>query len=127
MPITRSPLAPTDLTRYRATAHAREAERQAALSAHRARALATAHEAASELRRSFVARRVVLFGSLARGGPVSWHSDVDLAAWDVPADRYFVAVGRLQAVDSAISVDLVRAEDAPPALLAVIDAEGIEL
>ncbi len=127
MPPTLTPPPPADLARYLATARAREAERQAALEAHRARALDVARQSALVLKTAFGARRVVLFGSLARGGKVSWRSDVDLAVWDVPADRHFVAVGRLQAIDPTVAVDVVRVEDAPPALRAVIDAEGVEL
>lgn len=126
MPSARTFPPPADLSRYLATARAREAERQSALEAHRARALDVAHRAAHVLRASFGARRVVLFGSIARGGNVSWRSDVDLAVWGVPADRYFVAVGRLQAIDPAVEVDVVRVEDAPPALRSVIEAEGVE-
>jgi len=127
MPATTTPPAPADLARYRDTAQAREAARQADLAAYRARALKAAQGAASVLKASFGAQRVVLFGSLARGGPVSWRTDADLAAWGVPADRYFAAVGRLQAIDPAVAVDLVRAEDAPPALVSVIEKEGVDL
>lgn len=120
-------LSPADLARYTAGARARDAERQAALERHRARALAVAHEEAEVLRASFGARRVVLFGSLARGGAVSWRSDVDLAVWGLPAAVYYAAVGRLQALDPAVAVDVVRCEDAPPSLRAVFDADGVEL
>lgn len=126
-PSSPSRLSPADLARYTAGARAREAERQAALERHRARALAVAHAAAEVLRASFGARRVVLFGSLARGGAVSWRSDVDLAVWGLPAADYFTAVGRLQALDPAVAVDVVRSEDAPTSLKAVIAADGIEL
>jgi len=122
-----SALSPADLARYGAGARRREAERLAALERHRARALAVARQAANMLRTSFGARRVVLFGSLARGGAVSWRSDVDLAVWDLPAADYFTAVGRMQALDPAVSVDAVRIEDAPASLRAVIDADGVEL
>lgn len=127
MPATRTSPPPADLARYLATARAREAERRSAHEAHRARALDVARQAAHVLRASFGARRVVLFGSLARGGNVSWRSDVDLAVWGMPADRYFVAVGRLQAIDPAVEVDVVRGEDAPPAPRSVIEADGVEL
>ncbi|HEY66354.1 MAG TPA: nucleotidyltransferase domain-containing protein, partial [Caldilineae bacterium] len=43
--------------------------------------MAIARKAAEMLREEFGAIRVVLFGSLARGGPFDMHSDVDLAAW----------------------------------------------
>jgi predicted nucleotidyltransferase len=116
-----------DLARYRATAQQREAARQAALEAHRARALAVARSAAHLLRQDFDATTVRLFGSLARGGPVSLHSDVDLAVRDLAPDRFLVAVGRLQALDAAIAVDLVRLEEAPLPLRAVIEREGVDL
>lgn len=114
-----------DMARYRATALTREAARQDALAARRARALAVARQAADMLRAEFGATEVVLFGSLARAGPVSWHTDVDLAATGVPPECFFAAVGRLQALDPAVAVDLVRIEEAPASLLAVIREEGV--
>lgn len=119
-----STLPAADLARYQATARARAAARQAELAEHHACALGVARAAADILRREFGATAVTLFGSLARGGPVSWRTDVDLAASGVRADRYFAAVGRLQAIDPGVSVDLVRIEEASGALMAVIDAEG---
>jgi uncharacterized protein len=123
-----SPAVPAvDLARYQAAARTREAARQTALAARRERALAVARAAADMLRADFGATTVVLFGSLARGGPVSWRTDVDLAASGVPAERYFAAVGGLQTLDPAVSVDLVRIEEAPPALRSAIDEDGVRI
>ncbi len=36
-------------------------------------------------------------------------------------------MGRLQAIDPTVPVDLVRIEEAPEMLMAVIDAEGVPL
>ena len=122
-----SAISSADLARYRATAQQRETTRQANLEAHRERALAVARYAADVLRQEFSAGTVLLFGSLARGGPVSLRSDVDLAVSDLASDRFFVAVGRLQSMDAAISVDLVRLEEAPLSLRAAIEREGVAL
>ncbi len=122
-----SAISSADLVRYRATAQQRETTRQANLEAHRERALAVARYAADLLRQEFSAGTVLLFGSLARGGPTSLRSDVDLAVSDLASDRFFVAVGRLQALDAAISVDLVRLEEAPLPLRAAIEREGVAL
>jgi predicted nucleotidyltransferase len=103
---------------------AREAARQADLEGHRQRALGVARAAAAMLRADFGATDVVLFGSLARGGRVSWRSDADVAAWGIAYEDYLRAVGRLQGLDPAVSVDLVRMEEAPERLKAVIEAEG---
>ncbi|MBK8539344.1 MAG: nucleotidyltransferase domain-containing protein [Ardenticatenia bacterium] len=122
-----SAISSADLARYRATAQQRETTRQANLEAHRERALAVARYAADVLRQEFSAGTVLLFGSLARGGPVILRSDVDLAVSDLASDRFFVAVGRLQSLDAAISVDLVRLEEAPLSLRAAIEREGVAL
>lgn len=122
-----STLSAADLARFQAAARARAARRQAELAAYRERALGVARAAADLLRADFGATAVTLFGSLARGGPVSWRMDVDLAASGIRADRYFTAVGRLQAIDPTVPVDLVRIEEAPEMLMAVIDAEGVPL
>lgn len=116
-----------DVTRYRATARAREARRQFELAAHRERAWLVARAAAEVLRRSFGATRIVLFGSLAGDGAISLHSDVDLAVDGISPDGYFTAVGRLQGLDAGVGVDLVRFEDAPAALVAAIESAGVAL
>lgn len=60
---------------------ARRLREQQELARRRERALALARQAAAVLREDFRAERVVLFGSLARGGIFDTHSDVDLAVW----------------------------------------------
>ena len=45
----------------------------------------------------------------------------------MPAERYFAAVGRLQALDPAVSIDLVRIEEAPTALRSAIDEDGVRV
>ncbi len=118
---------PEKMAKYRETARRRREERRREMERRRARALTLAHRAADLLRAQFGATRVVLFGSLARGGPFDEHSDIDLAAWGIDARQYLRAVARLLDLDPDISVDLVRAEEARPSLLESIEQEGIEL
>lgn len=71
------------------------------------------------------ARRVVLFGSLARGA-MTEHSDVDLAVEGLRSSAYFTAIADLTGLlDSP--VDLVELETAPASLHARLALEGIEL
>jgi len=58
------------------------------------------------LKESFGARKVVVFGSLAHR---SWftHSDVDLAAWGIPDDRFYAAVGAVTGLSKEFKVALV--------------------
>lgn len=87
-------------------------EREAAEA--RAQALRASVPALAAALRALGGRRVVLFGSLATG-PVHARSDIDLAVEGLPADRYWEALAQLGALAPA-PVDLVRLEDASPAL-----------
>ncbi len=74
------------------------------------------------LTQRYGARRVTLFGSLARGDATA-RSDVDLACEGIEPSRYFDALADLMTLFSA-PVDLVRLEEAPESLLQRIAAEG---
>lgn len=66
----------------------------------RARALELARRAARLLRERFGVEQVVAFGSLVHIEWFSRWSDIDLAAWNIPADQFFRAVA---AVTSALT------------------------
>ncbi len=73
----------------------------------------------------FGARRVVLFGSFARGDTTE-RSDVDFAVEGLEHLGYFPAIAALTGLlDSP--VDLVELERAGSSLLARIELEGVEL
>jgi predicted nucleotidyltransferase len=76
------------------------------------------------LKNQFGASRVVVFGSLINGDGVSETSDVDLAAWGMPGEKYFIAVARLQDLSPEFEVDLVAMEHCKPHLREVIMKEG---
>lgn len=71
------------------------------------------------------ARRVILFGSLARGG-FRVDSDVDLAVEGMPSDNYFHAVGELLR-RCPCPCDLVTLERASPLLTQRIHEDGVVL
>ncbi len=99
-------LDPGKLEVYLEGVRRRRAAREAAQAERRARALALAREDA----RFF-----------------DEHSDLDLAVWDLDERLYFRAQGQVLALDPDISIDLVRYEDASPALREEIDRHGIDI
>lgn len=102
-----------------------EAESKARAKA-RADALRSLLPAAKQLLQSrHGARRVVLFGSLARGDATE-RSDVDLAVEGLEPTAFFPAIADLTGLFDS-PVDLVEIERAPPSLLARLELEGIPL
>lgn len=91
-----------------------------------ARLLAALRDAAAELKARFGATRVLLFGSLARGGWRTSGSAVDLAVAGLTGD-YWEAWGVVEDAVGTRPVDLVEIEAASPSLRAAIEAEGVEL
>ena len=91
------------------------------------RAWKVAQSAARLLREQFGARRVVVFGSLTRREWFTPWSDIDLAAWGIPAQSFYRAVAKVTGLSSEFKIDLVDPESCRPALRRIIDREGIEL
>lgn len=91
------------------------------------RAWEAARAAAVLLRERFGATRVVLFGSLVHPAWFTPWSDIDVAAWGVPADQFFRAVGALSGLSGEFKIDLIDPQICRPALREEIDREGREL
>src|SRR5215217_2512039 len=72
------------------------------------------------------ARKVWLFGSLARGRRPTVHSDFDFAVEGLPGDRFFGSVGHLLQILPR-PVDIVEIEDCPALLREQILEHGIVL
>jgi uncharacterized protein len=72
------------------------------------------------------ARKVWLFGSLAKGRRPTVHSDFDFAVEGLPGDRFFGSVGHLLQILPR-PVDLVEVETCPPLLREQIVEHGIVL
>jgi predicted nucleotidyltransferase len=118
---------PEELAAYLATARRRRERQQRERACRRACAWDVARQAATVLQGQAAVTRVLLFGSLARHDRFDVRSDVDLAVWGLDEQLYYRLVARLLELDPAIDIDLVRAEDAPPALLKAIEQAGIAL
>lgn len=120
-------LAPMSVSIERAAAHWRQAHAaRAARAATRATSLRTLLPIVRHLlTERYGARRVVLFGSFARGDQNEL-SDVDLAVEGLAPLGYFPALADLMGLlDSP--VDLVEFERASPSMLARVQSEGVEL
>lgn len=89
-------------------------------------AYSEAKKIAEELVKRFGAKKVVLFGSLARGD-FNRLSDIDLAVWGIPAAKFFKAVSFACGISDVWKVDLVDAQDCTSTLKEIILKEGTEL
>ena len=79
------------------------------------------------LREKFGATRVVAFGSLTDRAWFGPWSDIDVAAWGIPAERFYGAVAAATGLSSVFEVDLVDPEGSRPAVRRVIEREGLDL
>jgi predicted nucleotidyltransferase len=91
------------------------------------RAKRHARRAAEILKREFGATRVVLFGSLAHRLWFTQWSDIDLAAWGIPPDKFYRAAGTIAELTSDFKIDVVDPETCRAAVLEEIKQDGIDL
>jgi predicted nucleotidyltransferase len=89
-------------------------------------AFSTARTLARVLKKDFAAKKVKIFGSACRG---DFHrrSDIDLAAWGIPASAFYRAVSFVTGYSRKWKIDLIDAEDCKESLKQSLDQEGIEL
>jgi len=97
------------------------------IAGRRERALEISREAARVLRKKYGAKRVVLFGSLARRSLFAPASDIDLYTEGIPGNRFFEAEAEIEKIAKGFRVDLVEKKECTPQLLREIEAEGIDL
>ncbi len=74
------------------------------------RAWQTAHRIATMLYEDFDATQVAVFGSLAEPDAFSKWSDIDIAVWGIPNDKYFRASSVASDISGLFKVDLVDFE-----------------
>ena len=87
----------------------------------------TARRAARLLREEFGATRVVAFGSLIHRDWFTPWSDIDLAAWGIPAEQFYRAVAAVTSISPDFEVNLVDPKDCRPAVRKVFEREGLDL
>lgn len=86
-----------------------------------------AKRAAAILKERYGAKKVVAFGSLVDRSRFTRWSDVDLAAWGIPDDRFYAAVGAVTGLSAEFKVDLVDPAECRDSLRKAIESEGIEI
>lgn len=116
-----------DMVVYRATARRREEQARQEREQRTQRAWILAQRAAALLKGRFGARRVILFGSLARPDFFHRRSDVDLAVEGIKSQDFWRAWSALDALDHDFEIDLVDVGRASPLLRGQIEEKGIEL
>lgn len=116
-------LTPEELQNYRPV---RKPEKPEAIERWK-QARQTAQTAAHLLRERFGARRVVAFGSILRREWFTPWSDIDIAAWGIPPQKFYQAVAAVTGISSEFKIDLVAPEDCRPALSQIIEREGVDL
>ena len=97
------------------------------LEEHRTKALEVAKKASFLLRERYGARKVVVFGSLARTKTFTTWSDVDLAAWGIAPDKFFSAVAAVTGLSPDFKIDLVEPDTCREAIRAAIEKHGVEI
>ena len=75
------------------------------------RAWQTAHKIAAMLYEDFGATKVAIFGSLVDKVRFTKWSDIDIAVWGIPADRYFSALWQAEEISGLFKVNLVDFEN----------------
>jgi len=102
-------------------------QRKVETAKRRRQAWRVARRAAAMLRKEYGASRVVVFGSLATRNWFTPWSDIDLAAWDIPDDRFYSAVAAVITLSPAFKVDVVDPAECLPHLREAIEREGVDL
>jgi predicted nucleotidyltransferase len=120
-------LTPQEMDAYRAAARRRYERERRELAQREEAAWELARRAATILRKQFGATRVMAFGSLVHEGCFTSWSDVDIAAWGIPLEDTFRAIGVVMDMRREIEVNLVDVGACSPSLRATIEREGVEL
>ena len=89
-------------------------------------AYSVAKDIAIKLIRHYGAKKIKLFGSLARGD-LHLGSDIDLAVWGIPASKFYKAVAFATGFSKTWKVDLVDGDDCSAAFSEIIQQEGVDL
>jgi predicted nucleotidyltransferase len=126
--VIRAPKLPVSkLDEYRKTAMRRQKMRISTVKARREKGWKLARKAAKLLRTQFHAERVAVFGSLLHESRFTQWSDVDIAAWGIPSDQTFRAIGAVMDLDSSLEINLVDVNTCSSTFLKVIEQEAVDV
>ncbi len=91
------------------------------------RAWQTAHRVAAMLYGDFGATQVAVFGSLAEKEYFSKWSDIDIAVWGIPAEKYLRAITESENISRLFKVDLVDFENCSGRLRERVSNQAIRI
>ena len=91
------------------------------------RAWQTAHRVAAILYKDFGATQVAVFGSLTEREAFTKWSDIDIAVWGIPSDKYFRAVWETEDISRLFKVDLVDFESCHGLLRERIESQAVRI
>ncbi|MBI5842965.1 MAG: nucleotidyltransferase domain-containing protein [Chloroflexi bacterium] len=120
-------LSPDKLAQYRRTAMRRQKARVSKIKARMDQGWKLARIAAKILREQYHAKRVVVFGSLLHETRFNEWSDIDIAAWGIPSEQTFRAIGTILDLDTSFEINLVDVNTCLPSLLKAIEQEAVDL
>ncbi|KJS19373.1 MAG: DNA polymerase subunit beta [Clostridiaceae bacterium BRH_c20a] len=86
-----------------------------------------AKKSAMVLKESYGAQKVVVFGSLTNRSSFTRWSDIDLAVWGIPDEKFYAAVGAVTGLTREFKIDLVDVIECRVSLRKAIEIEGIEV
>ena len=102
-------LSPEETKQYRAR-HQRSVKTKQLGEPLLQRAWQTAHRVAAMLYENFGATQVTVFGSLAEKESFSRWSDIDIAVWGIPTEKYLRAMSEAENISQLFKVDLIDFE-----------------
>lgn len=122
-------LKPEEWRKYNPAKNAgiRRSGKESELKDYRAEAIKTARQAATLLRQRFGAEKVVVFGSLASKDDFTLWSDIDIAAWGIDSDKFYMAVAVVTGLSSLFKIDLVEPDTCRESIRTAIIEQGIEI
>ena len=91
------------------------------------RAWQTAHRVAAMLYEDFEATQVAVFGSLAERDWFSKWSDIDIAVWGIPPEKYFRAVWEVEDISRLFKLDMVDFESCKGLLRERIESQSVRI
>lgn len=91
------------------------------------RAWQTAHRVAAMLYEDFGVTQVAVFGSLTKPESFSKWSDINIAIWGIPNDKYFRAVWEAEDISRLFEIDLVDFESCHGLLRERIESQTVRI
>lgn len=118
---------PAEWKKYNPAKRVANRHARGTLELRRRMALEVAKNAASILKRSFGAEKVVAFGSLVSNEAFTTWSDIDLAAWGIEPEHFYSAVAAVTGISSDFKIDLVEPANCRESIRNAILKQGVEL